>query len=101
MSGGGAKAEIDRAGCKARTAPALAGGRRDSIRNGEPIVELKATADSSMTAALGRMAAYTGQKVAWDFATQESKLDLFPKDFDINGPRPEPEFAIPGKTKLI
>jgi hypothetical protein len=54
-----------------------------------------------MTAALGRMAAYTGQKVAWDFATQESKLDLFPKDFDINGSRPEPEFAIPGKTKLI
>ena len=27
--------------------------------------------------------------------------DLFPKDFDIKGARPEPEFAIPGKTKLI
>ena len=73
----------------------------DSIRNGKPIVELKKTADSSMTAALGRMAAYTGKKVTWDFATNESKLDLFPKDFDINGSRPEPEFAIPGKTKLI
>ena len=73
----------------------------DSIRNGKPIVELKNTADSSMTAALGRMAAYTGKNVTWDFATNESKLDLFPKDFDIDGPRPEPEFAIPGKTPLI
>jgi hypothetical protein len=39
--------------------------------------------------------------VTWDFATNESKLDLFPEDFDIDGARPEPEFAIPGKTPLI
>lgn len=73
----------------------------DSIRAGKPIVELKATAESSMTAVLGRMAAYTGELVTWDFATNESKLDLFPSDFDINGSRPEPAFAVPGKTKLI
>lgn len=54
-----------------------------------------------MTAVLGRMAAYTGQAVTWDFATNESKLDLFPKDFDIKGSRPEPSYAIPGETKLI
>ncbi len=72
----------------------------ESIRTGKPIVELRQTADSSMTAVLGRMAAYTGQKVTWDFATKESKLDLFPKDFDINGERPDVGFAIPGKTKL-
>lgn len=73
----------------------------DSIRAGKPIVELRATAESSMTAVLGRMAAYTGQNVTWDFATEESQLDLFPKDFDIKGSRPEPEFAVPGKTKLV
>ena len=73
----------------------------DSIRAGNPIVELKETANSSMTAVLGRIAAYTGLNVTWDFLTQESQLDLFPKDFDINGSRPEPAFAIPGKTKLI
>lgn len=73
----------------------------DSIRAGDPIVELKTTADSSMTAVLGRVAAYTGQKVSWDFLTDDSKLDLFPADFDYNGSRPEPAFAIPGKTKLI
>ena len=54
-----------------------------------------------MTAVLGRMAAYTGQLVTWDFATVESTLDLFPKDFDIKGSRPEPSFAVPGETKLI
>lgn len=73
----------------------------DSIRAGEPIVELKQTADSSMTAVLGRVAAYTGQNVTWDFLTEKSELDLFPADFDYNGPRPEPAFAIPGETKLI
>ena len=52
-----------------------------------------------MTAALERMAAYTGKRVTWDFATKV-KL-IFPKDFDINGSRPEPQFAVPGKTKLI
>lgn len=73
----------------------------DSIRADKPIVELRDTAESSMTAVLGRMAAYTGDVVTWDFATKESKLDLFPKDFDIKGSRPEPAHAVPGQTKLI
>ena len=73
----------------------------DSIRAGNPIVELKETANSSLTAILGRVAAYTGQNVTWDFLANESQLDLFPADFDYNGPRPKPEFAVPGQTKLI
>lgn len=73
----------------------------DSIRAGNPIVELKETAQSSLTAVLGRMAAYTGQKVTWDFVANESKLALFPETLDVNGSRPEPAFAVPGKTKLI
>ena len=73
----------------------------DSIRAGEPIVELKQTADSSLTAVMGRMAAYTGQRVSWDFVTKESTLDLFPKDLSWDGERPEPKFAIPGATKLV
>jgi myo-inositol 2-dehydrogenase/D-chiro-inositol 1-dehydrogenase len=72
----------------------------DAIRNGKPIVELKETANSSLTAVMGRMAAYTGQRVSWDFVTQQSELDLFPKDFDIKGARPDIGFAVPGKTKL-
>ena len=73
----------------------------DSIRAGKPIVELKQTADSSLTAVLGRVAAYTGQKVTWDFLTKESKLDLFPKDLTWTSSLPAPQHAIPGKTKLV
>ena len=72
----------------------------DSIRDNQPIVELKDTAESSLTAVLGRMAAYTGQLVSWDFVTQESELDLFPEDFNIEGEKESPGFAVPGKVKL-
>jgi myo-inositol 2-dehydrogenase / D-chiro-inositol 1-dehydrogenase len=73
----------------------------DSIRAGKPIVELKQTADSSLTAVMGRLAAYTGQKVTWDFLTSASTLDTFPKEeLDWNGSLPAPSHAIPGTTKL-
>lgn len=72
----------------------------DSIRRGEPIVELDQTADSSLVAVLGRVAAYTGQRVKFDFLATESKLDLFPAELSWDGDRPEPKFAIPGRTKL-
>jgi predicted dehydrogenase len=72
----------------------------DSIRSGKPIVELAETAKSSLTAVMGRLAAYTGQRVTWDFLTNESKLDLFPEPFDLKGSK-ESSFAIPGRTKLI
>ena len=64
-------------------------------------MELKDTAESSLTAVMGRLAAYTGQLVTWDFVTQQSALDLFPKELALDNPRPEPSFAIPGKTKLV
>ncbi|MEZ6137657.1 MAG: Gfo/Idh/MocA family oxidoreductase [Pirellulaceae bacterium] len=73
----------------------------DSIREGKPIVELEQTANSSLTAVMGRMAAYTGQRVTWDFVTEESQLDLFPKELKWDGELPEPKYAIPGATKLI
>ena len=44
----------------------------DSIRAGKPIVELQQTADSSLVAVLGRVAAYTGQKVT--FASYRSTM---------------------------
>ena len=73
----------------------------DSIRAGKPIVELKQTADSSLVAILGRTAAYTGQRVTWNFMTKESQLDLFPKKLDWNGTLESPGFAVPGRTKLV
>jgi myo-inositol 2-dehydrogenase/D-chiro-inositol 1-dehydrogenase len=73
----------------------------DSIRAGTPIVELKQTADSSLVAVMGRLAAYSGQRVTWDFVTKESQLDLFPKDLAWDGALPAPTHAIPGRTKLV
>jgi myo-inositol 2-dehydrogenase/D-chiro-inositol 1-dehydrogenase len=73
----------------------------DSIRAGKPIVELRQTADSSLAAVLGRVAAYTGQKVTFDFLAKESKLDLFPKELAWDSSLPKPRFAIPGRTKLV
>jgi len=73
----------------------------DSIRAGKPIVELRQMADSSLVAVMGRMAAYTGQKVTWKFVTEESKLDLFPKDLTWTSSLPQQAPAVPGKTKLV
>ncbi len=72
----------------------------DSIIARQPIVELKETAASSLTAVMGRMAAYTGQQVTWDFVTKESTLDLYPKQLDWDGERPASSHAVPGITKL-
>ncbi len=73
----------------------------DSIRSGKPIVELKQTADSSLVGVMGRLAAYTGQQVSWDFLTKESKLDLFPPNLAWDASLPTPGHAVPGRTKLV
>lgn len=73
----------------------------DSIRAGTPIVELAETAASSLAAVLGRVAAYTGQRVTFDFLAGESQLDLYPPALAWDASLPEPRFAIPGKTKLV
>ena len=72
-----------------------------SIRNGKPIVEAEQVADSSLTAVLGRMAGYTGQEVSWQFAAEESKLDLFPRDLTLRSSLPSPGVAKPCETKLM
>lgn len=73
----------------------------DSIRAGKPIVELRDTADSSLTAVMGRLACYTGKKVTWQFLTETSTQSLFPEQFSWEGSRPAPQYAIPGVTPLV
>ena len=72
-----------------------------SIVAGKPIVELRSTADSSLAAVMGRMAAYTGQRVTWEFASVDSQLDLWPENLTLASSLPPPKVAIPGQTKLI
>jgi predicted dehydrogenase len=71
----------------------------ESITTGKPINELTQVAHSCLTAIMGRMSAYTGKPVAWDFALN-SKLDTFPTEL-VWGDRPAPVVARPGVTELI
>jgi len=64
-------------------------------------VEFRQTADSSIAAVLGRVAASTGQKVSWEFLTKESTLDLFPKNRALDASLPTSQHAVLGRTKLV
>jgi predicted dehydrogenase len=71
-----------------------------SIREGKPINECRRLAESTMTVILGRMAAYTGLMVSWDFALNKSQIDLRPAKLEL-GPLPVAPVAIPGQTDLM
>ena len=71
----------------------------ESIASHKPVNELKQVAESTLTAIMGRMSAYTGKAVSWDQALN-SKLDTFPKTLAW-GPMAEPPVPKPGVTELI
>ncbi len=71
-----------------------------SIRSGKPINELKNVAESTLTAIMGRMSAYTGKEVSWE-AALNSKLDTMPRDLSWDMKLETPPVAVPGKTPLI
>ncbi|EAQ81308.1 Gfo/Idh/MocA family protein [Blastopirellula marina] len=54
---------------------------------------------STLMAIMGRMAAYTGQKITWDMALN-SQEDMTPKAYEW-GDAPTPVVAMPGKTKFV
>ncbi len=72
----------------------------DAIRSGTPINEGARVARSTMTAILGRIAAYSGRSVSWDWAVNASKEDLTPAEWAFEDLPLTPP-AIPGRTKLI
>jgi predicted dehydrogenase len=72
----------------------------DSIRTGKPLNELHNVAMSTLTAIMGRHAAYTGKQVTWDFLLNKSKESLVPEKFDWNMSLPTVSVAVPGRTKL-
>jgi hypothetical protein len=49
---------------------------------------------------MGRISAYTGRELSWDWAMKASKLDLSPAKYDFGELPAEPP-ASPGKTQLI
>ena len=71
-----------------------------SLRTGTPINEGRQVAESTMDAIMGRMSAYTGRALKWDWAMTASKLDLTPPKYDWVEFPVEP-VAVPGKTQLV
>jgi predicted dehydrogenase len=67
----------------------------ESIRKGEPVSELKFVAESTLTAIMGREAAYTGKVITWD-EILNSPVSLMPEDLDLKAPRPTPPVPMPG-----
>jgi len=70
------------------------------IRSGKVLNEGKRVAESTMNAILGRMSAYSGRAIKWDWAMKASKLNLAPKKYEF-GDLPARPLAVPGKTQLI
>ena len=70
------------------------------IKSGKPLNEGRQVAESTLTAIMGRMSAYTGRALSWDWVMNASKLDLTPPRFDWIA-LPPLEVAVPGKTPPI
>ncbi|MEO6436469.1 MAG: Gfo/Idh/MocA family oxidoreductase [Tepidisphaeraceae bacterium] len=70
----------------------------DSIRKGEPLNEAQQIAESTLTAIMGRMTAYTGKQIEWDQALN-SQESLMPAKLEM-GEIATPAVATPGKTQL-
>lgn len=71
----------------------------NSIRSGQPLNELQAVAEATLSAIMGRMSAYTGKAVTWEKALNSNE-SWMPAKLEF-GPVPVPPVAIPGRTELI
>lgn len=70
------------------------------IRNGTPLNEGKQVAESTMTGILGRVSAYTGRTIKWDWLMNASKLDYTLPEYKF-GPRAAEPVAVPGQTNPV
>ncbi len=71
-----------------------------SIKAGKPLNEGRQVAESCLTAIMGRMSAYTGRALSWDWVMNASKLDLTPPHMEFKE-LPRLEVPIPGQTRLV
>lgn len=78
-----------------------------AIRQNKEYSEAVSGAESTMTAILGRMAAYSGKELDWSKALA-SKIELLPENLawdakpkDLPGPDGNYQKAIPGKTDVV
>lgn len=73
----------------------------DSIRGSGPYLNHgKRIAESTLTAIIGRMSAYTGRQVRFDWALNKSELDLTPAKWEI-GDNPITPRPVAGQDQLV
>jgi predicted dehydrogenase len=75
-----------------------------SIRDGRPLNEGRSVAEATLTAIMGRMSAYTGKAVKWEWVLKESELNLTPKECRGGyrlGPAPAPAPMPRGNEELV
>ena len=71
-----------------------------AIRQGKRLNEGRRVAESTLTSIMGRMSAYTGRALKFDWALNASKLDLSPPAYEFGDLEMRP-VSVPGKTRLI
>jgi len=71
-----------------------------AIRQGKYLNEGRRVSESTLTAIMGRMSAYTGRALSWDWVMNASKLDFALPVYEF-GDAPMTPVAVPGQTKLI
>ena len=71
-----------------------------AIREGKPLNEGRRIAESTLTSIMGRMSAYTGQALSWNWVMNSSKLDLTPPSYTLGECALSP-VAMAGLTELI
>lgn len=70
-----------------------------AIREDKALNETKQIAESTLMAIIGRESAYSGDKVEFDWALEDSEQDLGPDEWSF-GDAPSMETPIPGEYKL-
>jgi myo-inositol 2-dehydrogenase/D-chiro-inositol 1-dehydrogenase len=71
----------------------------ESIRAGRPLNELRQVAESTLTAIMGRMSAYTGKAITWDEALN-SEHKWAPDNLSLDASLPIPPVPVPGESRF-
>jgi predicted dehydrogenase len=71
-----------------------------SIRAGLPLNDGERVAASTLTAIGGRMSAYTGREISWNWLLSASQLEIFPRKYGP-GPGHYPPVPVPGSVELV
>jgi predicted dehydrogenase len=73
----------------------------EAIQSGKNLNEMKTVAESTLTAIMGRLAAYTGKEVTWEKALNSKEDFVDEANLTWDTPLPVPPVPIPGKTPLV